>query len=226
MAADETLVRYAARGPALRFYEWTAATVSLGYFQPYRERNRDAALAALPWVRRPTGGGALVHHHELTYALAVPAASTGAEPSAWMRRMHLVLAEALGKLGVGLTMAVGAEVEEKVPAFLCFQQLTPGDLLCRGTKVVGSAQRRFREGLLQHGAILLERSEHAPALPGLRDLVGPALESAEIVEQVTQQFAALTGWIMEAGDWSEEEGTRIVELKADKYTQAAWNERR
>ena len=59
MAADEALVRSAAEGIAsLRFYGWSAATLSLGYFQPHSTRFSDPLLAALPWVRRPSGGAA------------------------------------------------------------------------------------------------------------------------------------------------------------------------
>src|SRR5437899_518235 len=74
MAADEVLLESAVRGLAsLRFYGWPAATLSLGYFQPAAVRRADPTLSALPWVRRPSGGSALVHHHEITYALALPA---------------------------------------------------------------------------------------------------------------------------------------------------------
>src|SRR5262245_26530345 len=74
MAADETLLEGAGRGVAsLRFYGWSEATLSLGYFQPARRRFDAERLASLPFVRRPSGGDALVHHHELTCALALPA---------------------------------------------------------------------------------------------------------------------------------------------------------
>src|SRR4051812_24733304 len=73
MAADEALLVSAAGGAAsLRFYGWAAPTLSLGYFQPHAPARARAELAALDWVRRPTGGLALVHHHEITYALALP----------------------------------------------------------------------------------------------------------------------------------------------------------
>src|SRR5947209_7385013 len=86
MAADDVLLQTAAeQGIAtLRFYGWTEATVSLGYFQPASARRQHAPLLQLPWVRRPSGGKALVHHHELTYALALPLASS----SDWLARMH------------------------------------------------------------------------------------------------------------------------------------------
>src|SRR5262249_20087454 len=74
MAADEVLLEGAVAGTAaLRFYGWSEPTLSLGYFQPESERHTDAQLSPLPVVRRATGGSALVHDHELTYALALPA---------------------------------------------------------------------------------------------------------------------------------------------------------
>src|SRR5437763_13399975 len=77
MAADEALLDHAAATgrPALRFYAWDPPTLSLGYFQSAADRQ-----PGLPYVRRPTGGGAIFHHCELTYALALPgelAASPG-----------------------------------------------------------------------------------------------------------------------------------------------------
>ena len=81
MAADETLLEAAGAGQAsLRFYGWSAPTVSLGYFQPHNVHISDPLLANLPYVRRPTGGATLVHHHEMTYALALPAESAVAKP--------------------------------------------------------------------------------------------------------------------------------------------------
>src|SRR5262245_26411902 len=73
MAADEALLGSAVAGTAsLRFYGWSPPTLSLGYFQPEGVRRRDARLAGLPYVRRPSGGRTLVHDRELTYALALP----------------------------------------------------------------------------------------------------------------------------------------------------------
>src|SRR5436853_2225235 len=74
MAADEAMLETASeRGLAsLRFYTWTEPTVSLGYFQPSEGREQVPNLAALAWVRRSTGGAAIVHHHELTYSFALP----------------------------------------------------------------------------------------------------------------------------------------------------------
>src|SRR4051812_29350845 len=120
MAADEVLLEHAAATgrPALRFYTWDPPTLSLGYFQPFAGRLADPRLAALPVVRRPTGGGAIVHHHELTYALALPAgpAQKGVN---WACRMHDVIRAALGSDGVPAA-ACGCGREKGRGAFLCF----------------------------------------------------------------------------------------------------------
>ena len=81
MASDDTLLESAAAGVAsLRFYGWREPTLSLGYFQPSAPARAYPGLGGLAWVRRPTGGAALVHHHELTYALALPPGPTWQPP--------------------------------------------------------------------------------------------------------------------------------------------------
>ncbi len=216
MAADEVLLEAALAGVAsLRFYGWTDATVSLGYFQPERVRREDARLAGLPFVRRPSGGGTLVHHREITYAFALPPGAPwqGGEP--WLRRMHGIIAAALADLGV----AAGphpAGPEAPFTGFLCFQHFTPGDLLIGGCKVVGSAQRRVRQALMQHGSLLLAASPHAPALPGVEETC------AALADACRRQ----TAWVTEPADWSARERRRVEELVAAKYGQDAWNRRR
>ena len=99
MAADDALLTTAADAGAasLRFYTWATPTLSLGYFQPAAAR---AAFPALPWLRRATGGAALVHDRELTYAVAVPAGKAW-QPAgeSWLCRVHHWVADALGELG-------------------------------------------------------------------------------------------------------------------------------
>jgi lipoate-protein ligase A len=229
MAADDVLVRTAAEAgiASLRFYGWEPATLSLGYFQPASARLGDPLLAALPFVRRPSGGAALVHHHEVTYALALPAGLPwqGGEP--WMSRMHRVIARALSKLGLsGQVHAATAAETARHGDVLCFQQFTPNDLLCAGMKVVGSAQRKYFRALMQHGSILLERSQHSPALPGLRELTGVPLSVDEVCSVVASAFAAETNCDLCPGVWTATETAEIVAVARGKYATTAWNERR
>ena len=228
MAADEMLVRTAAESgiASLRCYGWSPATLSLGYFQPAAVRLSDPRLAELPFVRRPSGGATLVHHHEVTYALAVPPGPVWQTGVPWMRRMHAVIARALGDLGLAERIgAAGAETERHGDV-LCFQQFTPGDLLSAGNKVVGSAQRKYRRALLQHGSILLARSPHTPALPGLAELSGLQLAAEQVTSALTKAFGIETGWTLGAASWTDAEWNGIAELVRQRYGTVEWNERR
>src|SRR5262249_44658827 len=108
----------------------------------------------------------------------------------------------------------------------CFQHFTPGDVIVNGAKVVGSAQRRQRGAILQHGGILLRASPHAPMMPGIARLGGRSLAAEEVCASVRHCFALDTGWGTEAGDWTAAELGRIEELAARKYGQDAWNRKR
>lgn len=225
MAADETLLRAAAEGVAsLRFYGWTTATVSLGYFQPAAVRLADARLANLPFVRRPSGGATLVHHHELTYAIALPFGSPWQTGEPWLMRMHRIIMAAIAELGGVVSSVQDAPI--KHGDILCFQQFTAGDLLSAGKKVVGSAQRKYRQALMQHGSILLAQSEYTPELPGICETGGVALTAFKVQEAILHFFIKDTGWRTEAIDWTEREIKWIEELRVEKYATAAWNEKR
>jgi lipoate-protein ligase A len=226
MAADEALLQSAGEGIAsLRFYGWSEATVSLGYFQLERLRRGDLLLAALPYVRRPSGGATLVHHHEVTYALALPAAQAGRGGFPWLRRMHEVIAVALSWMGVNLSVHVPGG-DQQYSGSLCFHHLSAGDLLLGGSKVVGSAQRRHRGAMLQHGAILLARSPHTPSLPGIVELTGVALRPAEVCAAVQQSFVRQLGWGVAPASWTPRELRCIDDLVAAKYGEPSWNARR
>src|SRR5262245_25376987 len=204
MAADEALLHSAVEGAAsLRFYGWSPPTLSLGYFQSERVRHADPLLAALPFVRRPSGGDTLVHHHELTYALALPSGPPWqSRPVSWLRRMHAIIAAALEPWGVAASLHERPAGERRQRS-LCFLNFTPGDLILNGAKIAGSAQRRHRGALLQHGAILLARSSHAPSLPGICELAGRLLYIEEFSHAIHREFARQTGWQLIVGDWTE-----------------------
>jgi lipoate-protein ligase A len=225
MAADEVLLDSAIGGTAsLRFYTWQVATLSLGYFQPEAVRHADARLAGLPWVRRPSGGSALVHHHEVTYALALPPGAHE-QGGSWLCRFHHVLCAALAGLGVGVEVCPQGE-ERKLGEVLCFLHHTAGDLRIGSAKVVGSAQRLRRGVLLQHGGILLARSPHTPALPGLAELSGRRLARQEVAVAVIGELERALGWVMEPGEWMGGERDLVERLVRDKYTSERWNGRR
>ncbi len=228
MAADQALLETAAEAgtASLRFYTWPRATLSLGYFQPAALRQADARLAALPWVRRPSGGEALVHDREVTYAVALPPGPAW-QPrgGSWLWRMHGIIAEALADLGVK-ARPCGEGEERRLGPVLCFLHQTPADLLVAGGKVVGSAQRKQRGALMQHGGTLLAASPATPHLPGIAELSGRMLAPAEVAAAVAERFRLVTGAALEPADWADAERARVAELVATRYTQPAWNEKR
>src|SRR5687767_14646826 len=234
MAADEAMLQAATGGVAsLRFYAWSEPTLSLGYFQPAAARRTDPRLAGLPWVRRATGGAALVHDREVTYALALPPGQPWqAAGESWACRFHRVVTAALAGAGAE-TRSVVCGQERKLGEVLCFLHQTAGDLVAgndaraateggpyqpvgaalRGgpastpAKVVGSAQRKQRGALLQHGGVLLARSEFAPQLPGLAELTGVRFTPWRAAALIAAAFAADTGWALTPADWTADELT-------------------
>jgi lipoate-protein ligase A len=223
MATDEALLRAAPGGVAtLRFYGWSQPTLSLGYFQKESVRHSDPLLAALPFVRRPTGGETLVHHYELTYALTVPAGSSRSQT--WLRFMHETIASALAAQGIPtrLFTATGPSAFEGP---MCFRHATPGDLLIGAAKVVGSAQRKHRGALLQHGGILLAKSPHAPTLAGISDLTGRDLAPHSLQGAVVGSFEKMLRVVLQPGELDSEQSD-IKHLEESKYRTASWNSRR
>ena len=183
MAIDEAMLDFAEeqRAVVLRLYQWSEPTLSLGYFQRIAEREEHQPSRSLTLVRRATGGGAIVHHHDLTYALALPqsSADVGAAPAVYAA-IHTAMVGWLNEMGLAArqwedtynlpTPATQASGSSKT-SFLCFHRRSTGDVVVGEHKVLGSAQRRSKEALLQHGSLLLATSEHAPTLIGLDDMI-------------------------------------------------------
>lgn len=220
MAADEVLLETAAAGTAsLRFYGWRLPTVSLGYFQPETLRASDPRLASLPYVRRPTGGEALVHHYELTYALALPL-----DVIPWADAMHAVIAAALHSFSITATTA-SEDRPAPLPALLCFLHVTAGDLLIGPSKIAGSARRKRRDAVLQHGGILLAASPFTPQLPGIQELTGQTLNPASLSQAIVVELHR-RGAEVEPAAWTDAETCRIEELASVRYSRTAWNAKR
>jgi lipoate-protein ligase A len=225
MAADEALLHAAAaaRRASLRFYGWSSATLSLGYFQSSAPALALPALASLPWVRRPTGGSALVHHLELTYALALPRGlpwQAGGPQCATC--LHAMLRNVLAGWGIAATLCTE---EGRLGEVLCFLHHTPSDVLVGGAKVAGSAQRKQRGAVLQHGGILLARSPFTPELPGLWDLSGASFTAEALQAALVEEFRRWTGWAVEPEDWSSADEQAAAAL-VPRYSSAGWNARR
>lgn len=152
MASDEALLEAMPRlrKPVLRFYGWTERAASFGYFQHF---DQVAELTALrPLVRRPTGGGLVPHDQDWTYSVCFPAIhewwTLRAVES--YQRVHEWVQASLSKLG---ETTVLAEESRKATPGQCFAGYETHDVLWRGHKIAGAAQRRTRLGLLIQGSI-------------------------------------------------------------------------
>ncbi len=226
MAADEAMLESAAHGVAsFRFYTWTEPTLSLGYFQPSADRLTRPSSA---WVRRSTGGAGILHDpaHEITYSFALPPGDAW-QPAgeSWLCRAHHLLQDTFRIFGVE-TRAVICGEEQKLGPVLCFLHQTPADLLANGSKVVGSAQRKLRGCLLQHGSILLSRSPLAPELPGIAELAGVRVDPLHLRFQVLKRIYDAFGATMFQEPWTAEEIAERERIEREKYGTSEWNEKR
>lgn len=157
MACDVTLLRQARDGAAfLRLYRWDPPCLSFGRHEPAARRyDRDRIVQlGLDTVRRPTGGRAVWHHAEVTYAVAGAAALFGSLREAYAA-IHAMLADALRTLGVRTELAAGDRSPAAPGAGACFAAPVGGEVVVSGRKLVGSAQVREAGAFLQHGSILL-----------------------------------------------------------------------
>jgi lipoyl(octanoyl) transferase len=215
MALDQGLLDLARERSAgfLRLYRWDPPCLSFGRNEPALrryDRERIERLG-LDVVRRPTGGRAVWHASELTYALAAPLASFGSAPRAY-RAIHRLLASALARLGVETDLAPAPGQPVSLVSGPCFSRAVGGELLVGSRKVVGSAQLVEGGALLQHGTLQLEDTQAV-----VRELSGigtPASASswgsasrfgfAELSQAVSQ---AAMAW---PGTWTRIDADRFI----------------
>jgi len=233
MAVDEALLEAAAHtGRAtLRFYAWEVPTLSLGYFQSAADRQQHASSRQLPLVRRASGGGAIVHDRELTYSLALPqSAGRPAAASELYDALHGSLVAALAELGVAAALYRPDNCTARSPAaaepLLCFQRRACGDIVTGDAKIVGSAQRRQRTAVLQHGSILLARSAAAPELPGIGELTNRQIAGGDVIAAWLPRVAAALGMRAERQTLDPETRRRAEAIAESKFAAPAFTYRR
>ncbi|WP_270179246.1 lipoate--protein ligase family protein [Alkalihalobacillus sp. CinArs1] len=171
MALDEALLKWHSEGlipPVIRFYGWDPATLSVGYFQ---QVDRDIDLTAVErynmgFVRRPTGGRAVLHDKEVTYSVIVNEDYPNMPKT--VTEAYRVISEGLRlgfvELGLDAYFAIPQSEEEKAElrsprSGVCFDSPSYYELVVEGRKVAGSAQTRQKGVILQHGSILLDIDE-------------------------------------------------------------------
>jgi lipoyl(octanoyl) transferase len=239
MAHDEAMLLTAAdSGETLvRLYQWSHPSVSFGRNQRttgvYDVKRCEAF--GVPAVRRLTGGRALLHAREVTYAVAAPTASANTLRGGY-EAINEVLLAALASLGILATRAAPVSRTPTPGLAPCFETPSAGELVVAGRKLVGSAQHRDARAFLQHGSILLDDDQgllRDLALVPLPDVPAPATLSAllpdatatTLVDAILDALRAVAG-----GDIVVTEDTVIpkhhVEAAATRYRDPRWTWRR
>ena len=183
MSMDAALLQIAAERErsTVRIYQWSEPTVTVGYFQGLTQ-SPGSPFPELPVVRRLSGGGAILHDQEITYSVVLPASHAARQhPSAVYETVHRAIIELLIAAGVPCRLrsefdamnpsSEFTESDRTAESFLCFLRKNPNDIVhSSGRKIVGSAQRRRKGVILQHGSIILKASRLANQVQGIENL--------------------------------------------------------
>ncbi len=253
MAVDEAILEAHLAGeapPTVRFYRWKPPCLSIGYFQrAYQEVDEQGCRRlGVDWVRRPTGGRAILHDAELTYSVATSADDTTVEGGVLQsyRKISLGLVAGLRRLGVPAEMVADKLRGHSLGSAACFDAPSAYEVTIHGRKVIGSAQVRRGGGLLQHGAILLDvdidrqvgvihpppsmsreelAEQLAPRLISLREALGRPVSHEELATALQAGFEEAWGFPLREGELTRGERQRVAALRK-KYAGDEWNRRR
>jgi len=251
MALDEAIaitVRQDLSPPTLRIYGWNRPSLSIGCFQ--KSGDVDTAYCRdndIHIVRRPTGGRAVLHNDEITYSFSVKT-QTGLFSKGLLdsyKKISTALVFALSKVGLSPHSRIQkpkpkSKIQNSEPHNpLCFESISYGEVSVNNTKVIGSAQKRWVDGLLQQGsipftingdeilrlcrrAILQIRKE---PLIGLKQIV-PGLSHDELKDAIRIAFEETFQIKLARSAPSQEELALARELEAQKYLSDAWTFKR
>ena len=245
LALDEALFLLAGEGrsrPTVRFYGWSPPALSVGYFQSWNKEIDEEACRArgIDIVRRITGGRAVLHRDEVTYSVSCGESGDFFGEGLWpaYRKIGLALAAGLQRLGVKVDLVRpvpgGGRTAARHPS--CFSSSVGYEISSQGKKLVGSAQKRCKGAILQHGSILLlghgeefgallnrrHRRPHA-AMASLGDLIGTLPSRPAVVEALAEGFREVWGVDLAPGDVTEEERRLAGRLENSKYLSRDWN---
>jgi lipoate-protein ligase A len=198
MALDQQLL--ADRGTAsLRFFTWDPPGLSLGWFQRDPAEIAQLRSFGLPLVRRQTGGGAIVHWHELTFSLSVPVTHPLAQlpRGESYARVHQAFIETLREQGV-VAAGRGQHSSAGKSPLLCFDRATEIDVVADDKKLMGSAQRRTRDRMLHHGSLILRTNPLQPNTAAVEDLSPVRFQPQEWATLCARKLESVLGPLEQA----------------------------
>ena len=252
MALDQSILEHIGRGeskPTLRLYAWTPACLSLGHAQPYADVDVQQ-LKQHGWevVRRATGGRAILHTDEITYSVIAPTNEPRVEGSILesYNRLAQALLLAVKSLEIPVEVKEGKADNGAIPNPVCFEVPSTYEITVNGKKLIGSAQARKKEGVLQHGSLPLTgdltricqalvfenesvREEASKRLleraTTVESALGQVISWETAAQAFVKAFEAQLGLSFERGELSESESKRTDELIEEKYDHPSWTER-
>ncbi|MBN1265086.1 MAG: lipoate--protein ligase family protein [Anaerolineales bacterium] len=253
MAIDDAIVEEVGKYnslPTIRFYTWDPPCLSLGYTQPLVQADL-ARISEAGWdlVRRPTGGRAILHTDELTYSISAPLSESLVSGGvlASYRRISKAIIHGLRLLDLPIetkehTQTVPHAQQEPV----CFEVPSVYEITALGKKLVGSAQVRRKNAVLQHGTIPLtgdisricnalyfssdaERKKavlrvHERAIT-VEKLVGKQLDPRVVGETIAAGFREVFDLTLEEAPLTGQENKLALQLEQDRYSHADWTNR-
>ncbi len=236
MARDEAILEQVNDGqspPTLRFYQWYEPTISLGYFQKYEQfQQQDEVIRKMPAVRRLTGGGAILHDSELTYSIVLPLGERADDYCInteilgienLYQLIHNSFTDVLTELGINIAYRGGTDRgnSQRGP-FFCFARLHRLDLVVGNDKLLGSAQRRITNAVLQHGSLILTRNfNQQPCAESVKAARKPIILS-DITTQLANIISRKLGLVSKTGQLSLAEQCKASKLQ-HKYESDLWN---
>lgn len=247
MAVDEAILDAHLRGltpPTLRIYRWQPAALSIGYFQSL-EKDVDLELCrnrGIDVVRRLTGGRAVYHQDELTYAVV---ASRGYGYPDSIAQSYLLLNEGLKQAYRRLGLEVALIAKDGAPGTAaCFAGAGTADLLLGTKKIAGSAQFRRGEAFLQHGSLPItldgdcylsllkfpsvemkeqSRRQLQNKATDIESALGRRIAGEELIQALREGFAEALGISFHDACLTTEEMVTSQRLREHKYQSAHWN---
>ncbi len=250
MAIDSAILAAVEQGkspPTLRLYRWETPCLSLGYSQDYSDVDVDQ-LTVNNWdvVRRPTGGRAILHTDELTYAVIGPKSDPRLAGSLMdsYQNISLALFDTLSNLGLPVEVHEGKNPEAHHQP-ICFENPSNFEITANGKKIIGSAQARKKTSLLQHGSLPLtgdltritkvlcyptnaERRQAAAGLPEkavtIFDVLGLEISWDQAARTLADSFSKVLNLDLKKGDLLPDEKIQALQLESEQFGHPSWTE--